>query len=446
MFDLTKNIILEKDDRQKYRRLQIALYIISLAGLVYFTLFFLMFPNQNYFFSFDNNSDRNIDLELKGDDFSPIDNGNLDAKKRVFFNVPLDGDFSQMRINFDVDQNLSSQELAQLKIRRSFQAFFYPEGQPIGFKDGWLLRNGDDYYIVSQGQLRRFKDVNLLKKMGYDESAFTSVGPQELTYNQLGDNIADDGSYPESSIFDINGNFYILKEGQLHQFISHNAYLSNYPDRQAVKKNEDILARYPVAADQIGFADGSLIANPDAVFVVDGGLLYAIGSVDVFSIKGFSWKDVIQATSEEMSFYPNVNRSKIFSAMSPHSNGTIFHDAKSDKFFLVRDLHKLPVASENIAKSWSVRQPVAVSEESLKTYDSCSLVRSFWNSHRYSCQIDIENLSAYPGTDYQIGLVPKNDVRLNYIDMVFKKNFSKYNLKRTFDSIINQLTKNYGNQ
>jgi len=69
----------------------------------------------------------------------------------------------------------------------------------FGFKDGTLLKNSDDYYLVSDGKLRKFKDGHMLSVLGFSSDSFQEITTNELDYNEQGDNISDIANYPNDS-------------------------------------------------------------------------------------------------------------------------------------------------------------------------------------------------------------------------------------------------------
>ncbi len=90
-------------------------------------------------------------------------------------------------------------------------AFFLPDGNPVGFKDGTLLTSKEKYYIVSNGVLREFENQSLMQEMGYSKNAFTQVKEDDLGYNAHGEMISDPQKYPDNTAFFVDDIYYQLK-------------------------------------------------------------------------------------------------------------------------------------------------------------------------------------------------------------------------------------------
>ena len=216
-------------------------------------------------------------------------------------------------------------ENGTLEVRKSYQAFLYPEKNAIGFKDGTLLKNNNNYYIASQGKLRKFRDDGIASELGFNRQAFVEVNNEELRYNEAGDDISDSSAYPGDTLFKIKDDYYILTDRSFKKFVSPQAFATQYNENQAISKADNFIDAYPLNENLIGFADGSLISYGVSVFIVSSGKILPVNNTITFSSMGYDWNDVIPASGDEISLY---EKDKLFTISSPHPNGTVMKDEK----------------------------------------------------------------------------------------------------------------------
>lgn len=438
--DLTENIKLTEKDYKLYSVLQALLYLfaIIIAGFFAFNIFF---PQASFYFSFNSIvGKKNTLINPQDESFVPIKRGDISANNKFSFYAPLSGNFSKAIVNFTLDKNSDEINTGSIKVQKSYAAFLYPTGAPIGFKNGALLKNTNDYYIVSNGELRKFTTPAIFSSLGFPQDAFIEVSQDDLHYNSLGQQITTVSGYPDNSIFKINDTFYILQNQMLYEFASDAAYLSQYSPNQAIEKDAAFLDYYTLSEDIIGFADGSLISYGNSIFIVSGNFIFPIDSPITFAQKGYDWDNVIRAGADEIALY---KKTRIFTIASPHPAGTFFTTAEDKKYYVIQDNQKHLLPSENIANSWQKRNSIIVSEKSLNITANCLLQIDALSMRSYSCEIPIGNLQTLSGTDYEFSAEINNPIKLDSISVVFKKSLNTNNLRTTISEIFNGIRKNY---
>lgn len=442
MFDLTKELALGKSSHLLYLRIKTAVYSLSVILALYLACL-IVFPTQYFLFSFPNpNSTQNTVIKPRNIEGVFVDHGRINADKKLFFDIALAGNYSQAQISFTLDRESQPLETAHIETRKSYQAFFYPEGDPLGFKDGTLVKNGNNYFIVSRGKLRKFAGVNIIDALGYDKDDFIGATDTDLNYNEKGDDIANPPAYPDSSIFKINDDYYILENQKLKKFVSPQAYLTQYGENQAIIKNNDFLEKYPKDENLAGFRDGTLVSYGISAYVVSSGLLFPINNTITFSAMGYDWSDVIPASGDEISMY---QKDKLFTINSPHPNGTVMAD-EDNHFYLIKNSQKLLLSSPVIAQSWIKYDPIKVSQKSLDVKENCGLTKNMLSLRTYSCTIPLENFSGLLGKDYEFKLDTLGDIKLNSINVSFQKTASWANMKSAISGLISKIKGNYAPQ
>jgi len=238
--DFTPEIALDEQSSKVYRILRPALFGATFLAALYIASL-ILFPSQYFTFDFLNaNSSKNTILNPQTDG-SALDHGRFPEQKSVSFFTPVTEKYSSAVISFSLDPKASQFTSGKVTLQKSFQAFFYPEGDSLDLKNG--------------------------------------------------------------SLFEVGGNKYLLDDGELRPFISDQAYLSQFDQSQLISKNEDFFKTYPVSEKKIGFADGTLLSSPDSIFIVSDGKILPIDSEVTFLSNGFRWEDALRASSDELSFY-----------------------------------------------------------------------------------------------------------------------------------------------
>jgi hypothetical protein len=439
-FDLSREISLDKKNLALYGKLRITLYALSflLAGYLAFKI---LFPSLFFEFSFNNpNARTNNITNPRIEDLLPVQKGALAAGKTFNFDASLTGTYSSAIVSFSLDDKSEPMASQRLSVKKSYNAFLYPEGDAMGFKNGTLLWNKNDSYIVSGGQLRKFSNEKVADALGFPKDGFVPVEDDELGYNAKGEDITDAASYPDGSIFHISDNYYLLSNGQLLKFLSDSAFLTRYKERQAIEKDAGFLGKYPLSEEMVGFSDGSFLSYADAIDVINDGKLFPIDSPETFLGKDFDWNDVKRASADEVAFY---KKQKLFTIANDHPNGTIFTAIEDGRRYLIQNGQKHLLPSDNVFASWKNTSPIPVSQESLKVSDSCQLKKSFLHSGTYSCEIPIVDMQSLIGSDYVFSLEPENKIILDTINVEFKKNVGLANLKFTLSEILSRVKNNY---
>lgn len=371
-----------------------------------------------------------------------IKDGKFPAGQKNYFDASLVGSFSEIRISFTPNKLSQNPENDRISLRKSYRAFLYPEGTPIGFKNGTLVKNNNNFYLVSDDKLRKFHNKTVLISLGFSENAFMAVNDSDLKYNAPGENIIDTKKYPANSLFKIGESYYLLNDQNiLERFVSTGAFRSQYDENLAIVKNADFLENYQIAENPIGFADGSLISYGTSAFIASKNKIYPIGDPEIFLNQGYDWKDIIPVSGDEFSLY---EKEKLFTLTSVHPNGTVFFTPDSGEWYKIEDKQKHLLPSEKIALSWLKKKPIAVSVKSLETLGSCNLKKEFWGN--YSCIIPLNDKEDTAGKYYEFSFVTKKDLRVDNLNLLYEKNMTMQNLKLSLRSMILKIKARYGIQ
>jgi hypothetical protein len=446
MFDFTKNITLEPVWQKRYQWGRFMIFLLFFLSLIYLA-YLILFPITRLLYSFaDSRQQSTLITNFKTADQSVFENGVLKENNSLSFGA-FDGEsHSKIDLFFTLDSGTINPKENSLTLKKGYQAFAYPLDQNLAsFPDGSLLKGREGkneiYYIVSEKKLRPFKNIALLKEMGYAPEAFVESTPEELSLTPPGDPIANGKDYPNDALFFINKNYYQLKNKTLQKFVSVQAFTSRFNLNQAIAKETEFLSSYPLSTEPLGFADGSLLAFGEAVFIVNNGKIMPFPNPFTFNSFGLSWDDITQASEDEIGLY---QRDKFFNMQQPHPNGTVFFETETKKYFLISEGTKREIQGANILKSLLKKSPISASTENLSFEEKCAFRKVSLFRNKYRCSIVNEKMKSLPGNGYQISFAPKNSTDLKEIEIVFSEHVNSRNLSLSLSRMLNLLFSHYG--
>ena len=441
MFDLTQEVALDPIARKWYRLFQLTLYLLAIAASI-FLAYLILFPhkNYNYSFSLDPSSSKNsisqptVEKKLSTD-------GTMATGNVLAFDASVYGYYSRVTVNLALNGNSDPLKSPVLKAQKSYKAFLYDTGDPIGFRDSTLVMSGHDFYIVSDGQLRKFADSATLTSFGYIPQAFTYVPADDLKYNPTGPVINPGNNYPDDALFRIADNYYILKNGLLEKFVSDQAFTTQYDPRQALAQDASFLQKFPLSKDSAGFIDGTPVSNGGSVYIVSGNNLLPVNDPTTFITHGYQWNKVLPVGEDEIANYP---KTKLFKISDPDPDGTVFVTQENSQYYLIQNSQKHLLPDAAIAQTWLRKNAaIPVSQQDSQKTLTCNLKKNFL-SNSYSCSMPIADLINSPGTDFVFKLSSQSAAQINAINLSFTKDINRANLYSSISNLLNQARNNYG--
>lgn len=439
MTNLTQKMTLQSKWKKIYLISRFFLYFFFLLAAA-FVAYRILFPEISLSYSFRNISSlKNTLVLMRTISQNPIKNGTIRNDETLFFNANPLGNFKDAKLNLVFDKNSKNPGAATVKIRKSYSAFFYPEGTPLGWTNGSLLSVNGNYYIISNGKARHFVSSLALDQLGYSRSSFARVSANDLLLNPTGEDILNSETYPDDTLIVIGNQYYQFENQKLIPFLNEKAFLSRYDPIQAIPKNEDFLKNKDVSESFIGFADGTLASSDQSVFILSRGNSYPIADSATFVAMGFNWDDVLPLTPAEINAY---KRQKQFTVNQPHPDGTLFYDKNENKYFVIDGGKKHPIENRLIADAYAKVPPILIDSQSLKKNVSCKLTKTPFTFGTFSCQLDLNEIEDLIGNDYQFEIEPGNDVELQAVDVMFYTQLNQANLMTSLSLIKNRIGNN----
>lgn len=429
---------------ESWKKTAVIVRVFLLLVFIIFAIFacyLILFPSESfeYFFSTPSALKNTIIDPRIGDE--PISKGKLGESKILTFNTNTVGNFSHATVEFELSKKSASVSQSDIRVQKSFRAFFYPQGDDAGFPDGTLLFSDGKYGIVSLGKLRIFANAQLMQQLGFSAQMFEPVDSSTLTSTPKGEDI-NSATYPQGTYFFIEDEYYQLTEEGLAKFVSENAFRSNADIKQAVRQTSEIFSNISASEKVLGFRDGSLVSSADSVFILSRGKRFPIDNTLTFTAMGYSWDDVTPVTAQELSLY---EKQKLFTQNSPHPDGTIFTDRESGKSYLIYDMEKHLLSGPKMGQAYLRGNSAILADlESLGVTGSCEVEKKFsLFAKKYICVIPIDNLHNLAGNDYQFSLKTSGQIDLNHAMVTLHKIIGKDNLLSSLVEIKGRIRNTY---
>lgn len=367
----------------------------------------ILFPTLTASFDFLNpNSSRNTLIAPRNEDGSENKNGKIGSGARISFGAAAQEPFSRAIVKIELEKEAAPIGAAELKVRKTYQALLYDQGSPALLRSGTIAEHDGIYYFVSQGKLRPFSSLEIAEKYGYGKDSFVRLEKEEFALHPQGEPINDSRFPLEGQLLRIGEDYYRYGEGKLVRFVSEKAFLSLHDPSQAALADEVFLQKYAVSEDLLGFADGTLISDSEAVYVISANQRLPIDNVLTFQSLGYSWEDVLAASGEEAGIY---EKGKLFTARSPHPDGSVLCDKERQKCYLVEKRSLRPLEGKNIRAQYLRKNPVTVDFRSLTESADCTLSSSWLSRRTLECTLSTGNIENLPGNAYMFDLGTSSD-------------------------------------
>jgi hypothetical protein len=357
------------------------------------------------------------------------------------FDAIFISEINDIKVDFDFKDKASRELRGKAEARKSYRAFLYPTGAPADFPDGSLVKWNDNFYLVSNGKLRKFSDSSALEYFGLRKENFEEVSEDELGLNKAGREIKKGDPYPDDCLIKIGDDFYKFKNEKLEKFVSAKAFLSSFDSSQSVEKNPDFIDKYPLSENIIGFGDGTLLAFGESAYAVEDEKIFPIADASVFEALGWDWDDVIWASGEEIGMY---EKGKIFDLKNPHPNGTVFKTTEESKYYLIQQREKREITSESVLKKYLKNNPVTVERESENAAAACELEREFeiFGSSLF-CHLPVSELQNFVSNNYQFRVSFSEAVEADNLTLTAKRLVNWNNFKFALLEIKKKILANY---
>ncbi len=166
-------------------------------------------------------------------------------------------DFSKInaKISFEDENNISALS-RKISVRKSYQAFFYPQGEDLvipldqsGFdtEDGKLVSSPEAIYILSENQKLPIDNPITFESLGYNWNNVFSLDEENLSRYEKGKLINIRSPHPSGTVFhtiDTDKYFYISNKEKREIKGSQELIVSYMKDKPVVSVSEKSLSDY----------------------------------------------------------------------------------------------------------------------------------------------------------------------------------------------------------
>lgn len=242
---------LPKNWHQAYRISRIFLVIAFLFAGIYLT-YRILLPSNSFFYSYSNPESIQNNLSAVAQE------NNLP----LLYATTID-DFSTIKagVSFeDIDEDSTSSE--KISIRKSYQAFFYPQGEDIvvpldqsglNTEDGKLVSSPEAVYVLSGNQKLPIDNPITFESLGYSWDKVFPLDEESLSRYEKGKLINIRAPHPSGTVLrtiDTDKYFYISNEEKREIKGSPELIASYTKDKSVVSVSEKSLSDYRQCSPQ----------------------------------------------------------------------------------------------------------------------------------------------------------------------------------------------------
>ncbi|MDO9510081.1 MAG: serine hydrolase, partial [Candidatus Magasanikbacteria bacterium] len=174
----------------------------------------------------------------------------------------------------------------------------YPNGTPISFPNYSILKTQSGHYLLDYDTIHKFASEEVVKKLGYNPQEILFANDSDFDGYEIGSIITAETTNPQGVIYKITdaaNSYFLLKDNILHPLISAEIAKTNFPGLDIENHTKKDIAKYKFSDALITFADGTLLKMKDSniLYVVEKGKKRKISDSDTFTAMGYNSKNLI---------------------------------------------------------------------------------------------------------------------------------------------------------
>jgi hypothetical protein len=189
-----------------------------------------------------------------------------------------------------------------------------PNGANLTFRDGSLLSNRGNVYIISDGLKRPIDSPAAFLRLGFKWENVKAVSDAEIDLHPLGERVTTSSTYPDGVVFkQPGGDTYLVDDGKSRYIPSPLIFESMFRWDEVVDFSFSVVgpAYFVSPKGDVFYPNGLLISGQGKVWIMENNKKVAIGSPEIFESLGLSWGMVRQATPFEMNIIPTNDLGQI---------------------------------------------------------------------------------------------------------------------------------------
>ncbi|MFH0969667.1 MAG: hypothetical protein V1804_04120 [Patescibacteria group bacterium] len=211
--------------RKRYKIAKFFVYFIFIIGLFY-GLYLILFPSASFTFSFRTpDSLKNTVVNPRDENGNLIKNGEIGKDNGLIFDTNPIGDFSEVIIKITMESNSEKINNGSISLRKSYRAFFYPEGKNLNDSENInpakLLSNGISAYLESNGKLWPINNTITFESMGFEWNDVSPASSEEIGSYEKQKLFTISSPHPDGTVFfdEETGKYYLVENGEKRELI-----------------------------------------------------------------------------------------------------------------------------------------------------------------------------------------------------------------------------------
>ncbi|MGA1050597.1 MAG: hypothetical protein ACO3TG_03805 [Minisyncoccia bacterium] len=230
-----------------------------------------------------------------------------------------------------------------------------PTGTPLTFRDGSLLSNRGNVFIISDGLKRPIDSPAAFLRLGFKWANVKAVSDAEIDLHPLGEIVTTSSTYPDGVVFkQPGGDTYLVDDGKSRYIPSPLIFEAMFRWEEVVDFSSAVAgpAYFVSPKGDVYYPDGLLIAGNGTVWIMENNKKVPVGSPETFESLGMSWGMVRQATQFEMNIIPTNDVSYIGKNMKFYPDGTLVKADDSPQVYVFEFGNLRPINSHAVFFSY----------------------------------------------------------------------------------------------
>jgi hypothetical protein len=247
-----------------------------------------------------------------------------------------------------------------------------PDGPVLTFRDGSLLSNRGNVYIISDGLKRPIDSPAAFLRLGFKWNNVKAVSDAEINIHPLGERVTTSSAYPDGVVIKTGGGkMYLVDDDKRRYVPSPLIFESQFKWNEAVDLSLAVAPVYnPSEKGDVTIRDGVLMAGEGKVWVTENNKKVPIFSPEIFESMRLSWGQIKPATAFDLAIMPTNNASNIGKNIRVFADGTALKADNSPQIYYSKAgvLRPINTPERFFQTYFSFNEVITVPERVIKQY------------------------------------------------------------------------------
>jgi serine-type D-Ala-D-Ala endopeptidase (penicillin-binding protein 7) len=175
----------------------------------------------------------------------------------------------------------------------------YPDGAEISFPNYSVIKAPSGYYLIDYDTIRPFASADTVSKIGYNPQEILDVSESDLAGYTRGLQIGATSTAPQGVIYkitDLNNSLYLFKDNTLFPITNPALLATNFKNLSVENRAKKDILKYAVADQPVKFADGALlkIKSSSRLYVIENGKKRRMADEQTFLAMGYQKENLVE--------------------------------------------------------------------------------------------------------------------------------------------------------